>query len=203
MLVDIGHGTTDLAIYIEGSVWHTKILPVGGWQMTNDLVIVFSIPYEAAEALKLQYGQAVVPGANLYSKPQREQPVNGKAHPVGSQVAVHAGGSLNGSSEHSRNGHGLDEEDRPSYAQPGEEMLEAQTFEGNTRLISRGELNEVMAARLDQLFGMIGDEIRRSGYDGLLPAGVVLTGGVAAMPGIESIATHRLRMPVRRAALNI
>src|SRR5205814_6109780 len=62
--VDIGHGTTDIAIYAEGSVWHTRIVPVGGWHLTNDLVIVFNIPYEAAEPLKLQYGQAVVPGAN-------------------------------------------------------------------------------------------------------------------------------------------
>jgi cell division protein FtsA len=76
-------------------------------------------------------------------------------------------------------------------------MLEAETFEGTTRYIKRDELNEVMAARLDQLFGMIGDEVRRSGYEGLLPAGVVLTGGVAAMPGVEPLASRKLRMPVR------
>jgi cell division protein FtsA len=44
---------------------------------------------------------------------------------------------------------------------------------------------------------MIGDEVRRSGYEGLLPAGVVLTGGVAAMPGLEPLASGKLRMPVR------
>jgi cell division protein FtsA len=76
-------------------------------------------------------------------------------------------------------------------------MLEAQTFEGTTRYIRQDELNEVMAARLDQLFGMIGDEVRRSGYEGLLPAGVVLTGGVASMPGLEPLACGKLRMPVR------
>jgi cell division protein FtsA len=76
-------------------------------------------------------------------------------------------------------------------------MLETQTFEGTTRLIRRDELNEVMGARLDQLFGLVGDEIRRSGYEGLLPAGVVLTGGVTALPGLEPMASHRLRMPVR------
>ncbi len=54
-----------------------------------------------------------------------------------------------------------------------------------------------MAARLDQLFGLVGDEIRRSGYDGMLPAGVVLTGGVASMPDIASVASRKLRMPAR------
>jgi cell division protein FtsA len=197
VLVDIGHGTTDIAIYVEGSVWHTKVIPVGGWHLTNDLVIVFNIPYEAAEPLKLQYGQAVVPGTNVYARPKAEQHVNGKSHPAGAHVAVHAGGAhANGASQghtSEHEGHQTGEDALTSQ----DEMLEARTFEGTTRLIPRGELNEVMAARLDQLFGMVGDEIRRGGYEGLLPAGVVLTGGVAAMPGIEPLASHKLRMPVR------
>lgn len=201
VLVDIGHGTTDIAIYIEGSVWHTKIIPVGGWHLTNDLVIVFNIPYEAAEALKLQFGQAVVPGANLLNRPRQEQPVNGKSHPSGSHAHAQAGGRIAASHEargatglaYGDDGHG----DAPDEPLPPGEMMEAQTFEGTTRLIARSELNEVMAARFEQLFGMVGDEVRRSGYEGLLPAGVVLTGGVASMPGIESLAAHKLRMPVR------
>jgi len=203
VLVDIGHGTTDIAIYIEGSVWHTKIIPIGGWHLTNDLVIVFNIPYEAAEALKLQYGQAVVPGANLYTRAQQGQPVNGKSHPAGAHATAHAGeGRAAAYSEEERAGGVMPHGEPDGYGAgpeplPGDEMLDAQTFEGATRLISRGELNEVMAARLDQLFGMVSDEIRRSGYEGLLAAGVVLTGGVASMPGIEPLAQHKLRMPVR------
>ena len=197
VLVDIGHGTTDIAIYVEGSVWHTKIIPVGGWHLTNDLVIVFNVPYEAAEPLKLQYGQAVVPGANRMAHAKSDQPVNGKSHPAGAHVAAQAVG---GSSVVEAPGYGSNhapagQDHDPD--EPPEEMLEAQTFEGTTRSISRSELNEVMAARLDQLFGMISDEIRRSGYEGLLPAGIVLTGGVASMPGIEHLASHKLRMPVR------
>jgi cell division protein FtsA len=198
VLVDIGHGTTDIAIYVEGSVWRSKVLPVGGWHLTNDLVIVFNIPYEAAEALKLQYGQAVVPGTNLYTRPQHAQPVNGKSHPAGAHAVVHRG--TNGAKDYApdHNGVSLAHEDIPDAPPPpGEEMLEAQTFEGSTRLISRGELNEVMAARLDQLIGMVADEIRRSDYEGLLPAGVVLVGGVAGMPGIEHLAKHKLNMNVR------
>jgi cell division protein FtsA len=194
VLVDIGHGTTDISIYVEGSVWHTKVIPIGGWHLTNDLVIVFNIPYEAAEALKLQYGQAAVPGSNRYRRPA-EQPVNGKSHPHGRYASVHAGESYT-ASEYSTSSVVPGEKTEGDY-EPDDEMLEAQTFEGTSRPIARGELNEVMAARLDQLLGMVGDEIRRSGYEGLLPAGVVLTGGVAAMPGIEPLASHRLRMPVR------
>jgi len=197
--VDIGHGTTDIAIYVEGSVWHTRVLPVGGWQLTNDLVIVFNIPYEAAEALKLQYGRAIAPGTGKQPKPAAAS-TNGRGHPSVAQRAVREGGSQNGHAAGygDSSGRVAVEAAEPHEAEADEgEMLEAETFEGTTRHIRRDELNEVMAARLDQLFGMIGDEVRRSGYEGLLPAGVVLTGGVAAMPGIEPLACGRLRMPVR------
>ncbi|MEO8285928.1 MAG: cell division protein FtsA [Chloroflexota bacterium] len=198
--VDIGHGTTDIAIYVEGSVWHTKVLPIGGWQLTNDLVIVFNIPYEAAEALKLQYGLAFAPGSDKQAQPVTQPAsANGKSHPGGAGHTAHAAGSQNGhAAEYSSNGRATLEaiEARTGHDED-EEMLEAETFEGATRLIRRDELNEVMAARLEQLFSMIGDEVRRSGYEGLLPAGVVLTGGVAAMSGMESLASGKLRMPVR------
>ncbi|MGA7732562.1 MAG: cell division protein FtsA [Chloroflexia bacterium] len=188
--IDVGHGTTDIAIYVEGSVWHTKSLPIGGWHLSNDLSIVFNIPYEAAEALKLQYGRAVVPGSKAHAVPVG-QTVNGKSHPqggVGVGIASE-GGYANGRRERLDGGlidGGTDDE-----------MLETRNFNDEPKQIGRGELNEVMAARLDQLFGMIQDEIRRSGYEGLLPGGVVMTGGVAAMPGLEQSARARLKMPVR------
>lgn len=200
--VDIGHGTTDIAIYVEGSVWHTKVIPIGGWQLTNDLSIVFNIPYEAAEALKLQYGRAVVPGSNKHPRPA-SPPVNGKSHPAG---AAGAHSPIYAGEAQSQDGYAA------AYLSPAvspvelasehaedddDELLQAQTFDGEPRPIRRDELNEVMGARLDQLFGMIGDEVRRCGYEGLLPAGVVLTGGVAAMQGIEPLAAHKLRLPVR------
>jgi cell division protein FtsA len=199
--VDIGHGTTDIAIYVEGCVWHTKVLPIGGWQLTNDLVIVFNIPYEAAESLKLQYGRAVVPGSNKHPKPASAS-ANGKSHPAGASYGAYAGGARNGyTGSYGSNGRATLQamEMQPEDESDDElgEMLEAETFEGTSRFIKRDELNEVMAARLDQLFGMIADEVRRSGYEGLLPAGVVLTGGVAAMPAIEPLASHKLKMPVR------
>lgn len=193
VLVDIGHGTTDVAIYADGAVWHSKVIPIGGFQLTNDLVIVFNIPYESAEALKLQYGQAIAPGSSRHSRRQARAAVasNGKSP------------SRNGFASGNGVGHG-GAVPIEVMAPPVEvdfhdelEMLETQTFEGTPRKISRDEINEVMAARLDQLFGMIEDEIRRSGYEGLLPAGMVLTGGISGMPHIQQLCSGKLRMPVR------
>ncbi|HEY0072171.1 MAG TPA: cell division protein FtsA [Chloroflexia bacterium] len=199
VLVDIGHGTTDIAIYADGSVWHSKVIPIGGWHLTNDLVIVFNIPYESAETLKLQYGMAIAPGSSRHARREAKAAGAGNGRvPAKTGVATVA---ANGA------GHGLPlpvdvlmatAAEEAALGELGEgEMLEAETFEGNLRRISRDELNEVMAARLDQLFGMVGDEIRRSGYEGLLPAGMVLTGGVAQMSNIEALAAGKLRLPVR------
>lgn len=194
--VDIGHGTTDIAIYVEGSVWHTRVIPVGGWQLTNDLVIVFNIPYEEAEALKLQYGRAVVPGSVPQRRPST-QPVSGKSQPAGGQAA-YAGTGPMGDGYHAVATQVDTDDALPGAEQEGDDdLLEARTFEESVRHIRRFELNEVMAARMDQLLGMVADEVRRSGYEGLLPAGVVITGGVARMPGLEQVAQHKLRMPVR------
>src|SRR5205085_9190153 len=103
-----------------------------------------------AEALKLQYGQAVVPGANLYTQPQRSQPVNGKSHPAGAHAAARAGED-DGASRFAarRNAVSLAQEEMPGepYWPLAEEVLEAQTFEGSKRRIPRGDLNEVLAVR--------------------------------------------------------
>lgn len=195
VLVDIGHGTTDVAIYADGAVWHSTVIATGGWHLTNDLVIVFNIPYESAEALKLQYGQAIAPGSSRYAR--RE--ARAAASSNGKSASRNGFASSNGNGA----GHGL-AVPTEVMAPPVEidlhdelEMLETQTFEGLPRKISRDEVNEVMAARLDQLFSLVGDEIRRSGYEGLLPAGMVLTGGVSAMPNIEQLSSGKLRLPVR------
>src|SRR5207237_225213 len=62
VLVDIGAGTTDIAIYIDGTIWHTAILPIGGSHITNDIAIVLRTPPEVAERLKLKHGDAGVVG---------------------------------------------------------------------------------------------------------------------------------------------
>jgi cell division protein FtsA len=143
-LADIGGGTTDIAIFIEGSVWHTAILPVGGNHLTNDVAICLRTPFEEAEAIKKKYGHA-----------------------------------------------------SPDEV-PEDELLDIAAFgEEAHQRISRRRLAEVLNARVEEIATLIFQEIKRSGYDGLLPAGVVLCGGTAQLPGIRNIVRDVIGLPVR------
>ncbi|HEY1017003.1 MAG TPA: cell division protein FtsA, partial [Herpetosiphonaceae bacterium] len=146
VLVDIGGGTTDIAIFIQGGIWHTVVLPIGGSHFTNDLVYVLHTPHNTAEYLKLKYGSALA-----------EEP----ADEVSDQI------------------------DTDTFS-PGERQQ-----------VSRYLLNQILQSRAEQLIEMLGAEIRRSGYEGLLPAGIVLTGGSAQLPGLEDLTRDILGMPVR------
>ncbi len=146
VLIDIGGGTTDLAVFIEGTVWHSAVIAVGGDLITNDITHWMHVPFDVAEAVKLQYG----------------------------------------------------------YAQEGavsqNETFLVQPFgEGMPQEVKRSELAWVIEARVTELFEQVQSEIKRSGYDGLLPAGVVLTGGVAQLAGIRDLAAEVLGVPVRIA----
>jgi cell division protein FtsA len=144
VLIDIGGGTTDIAIFIEGSIWHTVVLPTGGEQITNDIAVGLRMPYNAAENLKIKYGHAV------------------------------------------------------SHAVMPEEMIKADMFgEEGQQQAPRQFLAEIIEARTEEIFEMILKEIKRSGYDGLLPAGVVLCGGTAQLPGIKDLARNVLGLPTR------
>ncbi|MEW6284641.1 MAG: cell division protein FtsA [Chloroflexota bacterium] len=143
---DIGGGTTDLAIYVNGDVWHTMVLAVGGNHVTQDIAHGLRLPLAQAEDVKKQQGHAVRAevGAEEYFS----------IRPFG--------------------------EERPVQ-------------------INRKELAEIIEARVEEIFALTLQEIKRSGYDGLLPAGMVLTGGASALPGIKRLASRVLNMPVRTA----
>lgn len=143
---DIGGGTTDLAIYVKGDVWHTMVLAVGGNHITADIAQGLRMPLEQAEEIKIQHGHAV------RSEVGSEEYFN--VRPFG--------------------------EDQPVQ-------------------INRQELAYIIEARVAEVFSMTLQEIKRSGYDGLLPAGMVLTGGSSALPGIARLASSVLGMPVRTA----
>lgn len=147
VLADIGGGTTDISIFIEGSVWHTAILAVGGNHLTNDIAIGLRAPFITAEDLKKRYGHAC---------PQ--------------SLAV-------------------------------DEMLDVAAFGENARqAVSRHFLSQIIEARMAEIFDLIMKEIKRSGYDGLLPAGVVLCGGTAELAGITELGREILGLPVRVGA---
>ncbi|MCC6300957.1 MAG: cell division protein FtsA [Anaerolineales bacterium] len=143
---DIGGGTADLAIYVNGDVWHTMVLAVGGNHITQDVAHGLHLPFAQAEEVKKQQGHAVrgEVGSEEYFS----------IRPFG--------------------------EDRPVQ-------------------INRQELAEIIEARVAETFTLILQEIKRSGYDGLLPAGMVLTGGTSALPGIKRVANEVLGIPVRTA----
>ena len=148
ILVDCGGGTTDVAIFIDGSIWHTVVLPVGGNHISNDIAIVLRTPFDVAEYLKIRHGQ---------SRP---------------------------ASDDGRN--------------PEDDQIEVESFSGGRRRqVSRTLLHQVIEARVEEIFQMLRAEVRRVGYEGLLPAGVVLTGGTALLPGIEDVAREVLNLPVR------
>jgi cell division protein FtsA len=174
-LVDIGAGTTDVAIYIDGSIWHTAVIPVGGNHITNDISIVLRTPLEAAEQLKLQHGDAAVtaPYKGMYADYYGKGPL-----------------------KHDFRGRSRLAEAEPETAR--DIMLEVPAFEpGRFNSVPKSTLNEIIHARTRQIFDMVQGEIKKSGYDGMIPAGVVLTGGGAKLAGINDAAAHVLRLPVR------
>lgn len=143
-VVDIGGGTTDIAIFIDGSVWHTVVLPVGGNHLTHDIAVGLRTPFTVAETLKMKYGHTI-----------------------------------------------------PETVGP-DESIDATSFGDNShRSVSRRQLAEIIGARSEEIFELVLREIKRSGYDGLLPAGVVLCGGTAELAGIKEFARQALRLPVR------
>ena len=146
VVCDIGGGTTDMAIYIEGDVWHTMVLAVGGNHITSDIAHGLRLSISQAEEIKKQHGYA------MESEVRPEETFN-----------VRAFG-----------------EERPIQ-------------------VSRGELANIIEARVEEIFDLVLQEIKRSGYDGLLPAGMVLTGGSSLLPGIRGLASKVLGLPVRIA----
>src|SRR5215212_1122178 len=150
VLVDIGGGTTDVAVFIEGSIWHTVVLPVGGGHLTNDLSIVLKVPAEAAERLKVLYGQVLPPPTihDLFGKPRRKPAPRPAAtedeegrQPVGVEVLTEA-----------------DAEEPP---EPPDAVVDVETFTpGLYQPVSQTLVSEILAARLEQIFGLVATEIR-------------------------------------------
>ena len=146
VVCDIGGGTTDMAIYIDGDVWHTMVLGVGGNHVTSDIAHGLRLSIAQAEEIKKQYGHAV----------QDE----------------------------------IEEND----------IFNARIFgDERTSQIHRKELSMIIEARMEEIFDLVLQEIKRSGYDGLLPAGMVLTGGSSLLPGTRTLANRVMGLPVRIA----
>ena len=143
-LVDIGGGTTDIAVFSDGAIWQTVVLPIGGNLITSDIAIGLRLPFGVAEVLKVTYGHC-----------------------------------------------------DPSTISDDDMIDLAQFIPNCDDLVPRKLLAEIIQARVEELFEMVHEEIRKSGYDGLLPAGMVLTGGTAELPGIQGVAGQIQDLPTR------
>jgi cell division protein FtsA len=143
-LIDIGGGTTDLAIFERGSKWHTSVLPVGGDHFSNDLAVGLRTPVPEAEKLKIRYGCAL--------------------------------------SSHVRE----------------DETIEVPTVGGRKpRLLSRQVMAEILQPRAEEIFNLILKEVTTAGFERVLNAGIVLTGGGSLLPGMVEVAEQVFDLPVR------
>ena len=146
-LVDIGGGTTDIAVFTEGAIRHTAVIPIAGDQVTNDIAVALRTPTQNAEEIKIKYACAL---AQLATADE--------------SIEVPSVG------------------DRPP------------------RRLARQTLAEVVEPRYEELLTLVQAELRRSGFEDLIAAGVVLTGGSSKMEGLMELAEEILHMPVRIGA---
>jgi cell division protein FtsA len=145
VLLDIGGGTTDIAVFSEGSIKHTAVLPVGGNYITSDIATGLRTPLIEAEKIKLKYGCSFTPII------------------------------------------------------PKDEVIEVPSVGGREpREVTRQILGRIIQPRTEEILHLAYKEIIKSGYEDILAAGVVLTGGTAIMEGITQLAEHVFNMPVRR-----
>lgn len=146
-MVDIGGGTTDVAIFTNGSIRHTAIIPIAGDQVTNDIAIALRTPTRHAEDIKIKYACALQDLADT------------------------------------------------------NQMIDIPTVgDRNGRHLSKRALAEVVEARYEELFTLIAAEIRRSGLEDLIAAGIVLTGGASKVEGATELAERIFKVPVRIGA---
>jgi len=146
-IVDIGGGTTDIAVFLGGAIQHTAVIPIAGDQVTNDIAVSMRTPTQYAEEIKIKYACALSQLAN-----------------ADETIEVPSVG------------------DRPP------------------RRLARQTLAEIVEPRYEELFGLVRDELRRSGFEELIAAGVVITGGSAKMEGAVELAEEVFHIPVRLGA---
>ena len=144
-VVDIGAGTTDVAIFTGGAIRHTAVIPIAGDLITSDIAMALRTPTKDAEDIKVESGVA----KQLLADPD-------------AQVEV------------------------PGLGDRGPRMLSKQALAG------------VIEPRIEEIFSLVQQVIRESGYEEMLSSGIVLTGGSAVMPGMVELGEDIFLKPVRR-----
>ncbi|MEI8297962.1 MAG: cell division protein FtsA [Pseudomonadota bacterium] len=143
-LIDIGGGTTDIAVFAGGALRHTAVIPIAGDQVTNDIAVSMRTPTQYAEDIKIRYACALSQLAN-----------------------------------------------------PDETIEVPSVGDRPPRRLARQTLAEIVEPRYEELYNLIRDELRRSGFEEAIAAGLVLTGGSAKMEGAVELAEEVFHVPVR------
>jgi cell division protein FtsA len=143
-IIDMGGGTTDIAVFCGGAIQHTAVIPIAGMQVTNDIAVSLRTPAQYAEDIKIKYACALSQLAN-----------------------------------------------------PDETIEVPSVGDRPPRRLARQTLAEVVEPRYEELFHLVRKELRRSGFEELIAAGIVLTGGSAKMEGAIELAEEVFHMPVR------
>ena len=144
-MVDIGAGTTDVAIFTNGAIRHTAVIPIAGDLITSDIAMALRTPTKDAEDIKVESGYA----KQLLADPEQ-------------QVEV------------------------PGLGDRGPRMLSKQALAG------------VIEPRVEEIFSLVQQVVRESGYEEVLSSGIVITGGSAVMPGMVELGEDIFLKPVRR-----
>jgi cell division protein FtsA len=144
-LVDIGAGTTDVAIFTDGAIRHTAVIPIAGDLITSDIAMALRTPTKDAEEIKVEYGVA-----------------------------------------------------KQLLADPNEQLEVPGLGDRAPRMLSRQALAGVIEPRVEEIYSLVHQVIRESGYEELLSSGIVLTGGAAVMPGMVELGEDIFLKPVRK-----
>jgi cell division protein FtsA len=143
-LVDVGGGTSDIAVFTHGAIRHTAVIPIAGDQITNDIAMALRTPTAEAEVIKVRHGVAL-----------------------------------------------------RQLADPNEMIEVPGIGDRGPRVMSRQTLAEVIEPRVEELFSLVQQVLRESGFEELLSSGVVLTGGSSVMRGMVELGEEIFHMPVR------
>lgn len=144
VMIDIGGGTTDIALFTNGSLWFTAVLPLGGEYITKDLAVGLCTPVPEAEKIQKEHGCVL---AALTSDNEF--------------IDVPAVGNK------------------------------------ETRKVSKKMVASIIEPRVEEILSLVKKTIEASGHGDVIPGGLVLTGGVASLPGMQELAAETLKMPVR------
>jgi len=143
-MIDIGGGTTDIAVFTNGAIRYTSVIPIAGDHVTNDVAVALRTPTQYAEQIKIKYGSV-----------------------------------------------------SPESIESSETIKVPSVAKRQPKQVQRRALVQVVEARYEELFSLALAELRRNGFEDLIAAGIVLTGGASKVPGCIELAESIFNMPVR------